>query len=168
MSNGRRFQTVGPVKEKDLSPKVCLCVVGSWSVKLRWAKLTRGCVFMQCFWQIPGTTFRKGAMTQKWDLVSNPTWYWKPIKGIENRSDTMLPTTSSWQAWQQHSAPSGVYQWDSWVLLRARSYNSQVLRKQKQKSALWSHHRKGADERRQCDAVLRGQMRRHWWHAGAQ
>ena len=34
MSNGRLFQTVEPVKEKDLSPKVCLFVVGTRSVKL--------------------------------------------------------------------------------------------------------------------------------------
>ena len=34
MSKGRLFQTVGPVKEKDLSPKVFLFVVGTRSVKL--------------------------------------------------------------------------------------------------------------------------------------
>ena len=28
MSKGRQFQTVWPEKEKDLSPKVCLFVVG--------------------------------------------------------------------------------------------------------------------------------------------
>ena len=75
------------------------------------------------------------------------------------------------QAWRQHSAPSEVYQWDSWVLLQTRSHNSPVLRKQKQKSAFWSRHRKGTDEWRQRDAVLRGAdaatQRRHWWHAGA-
>ena len=26
-----------------------------------------------------------------------------------------------WHAWQQHSAPSGIYQWDSWVPLQTRS-----------------------------------------------
>ena len=34
MSNGRLFQTVGPVKEKDLSPKIVLFVVGTQSMKL--------------------------------------------------------------------------------------------------------------------------------------
>ena len=34
MSKGRLFQTVGPVKEKDLSPKVSLSVAGTRSVKL--------------------------------------------------------------------------------------------------------------------------------------
>ena len=34
MSKGRLFQTVGPVKEKDLSPKVFLFVIGARSVKL--------------------------------------------------------------------------------------------------------------------------------------
>ena len=34
MSNGRLFQTVRPVKEKDLSPKGFLFVVGTRSVKL--------------------------------------------------------------------------------------------------------------------------------------
>ena len=34
MSKGRLFQTVGPVKEKDLSPKVFLFVVGTQSMEL--------------------------------------------------------------------------------------------------------------------------------------
>ena len=34
MSNGRLFQTAGPVKEKELSLKVFLFVVGTRSVKL--------------------------------------------------------------------------------------------------------------------------------------
>ena len=61
----------------------------------RWAKLTRTCVCMQYFWQIPGTTFRKGAITQRWDLVQNSTWYRKPVKRTENRSDVILSTASN-------------------------------------------------------------------------
>ena len=34
ISNRRLFQTMGPVKEKDLSPKVFLFVVGTRSAKL--------------------------------------------------------------------------------------------------------------------------------------
>ena len=34
-------------------------------------------------------------MTQRWDLVLNPTWYWKPVKGIEKRCDVMLPLASN-------------------------------------------------------------------------
>ena len=34
MSKGIPFQTVGPMKEKDLSPKVFLCVVCTQRVKL--------------------------------------------------------------------------------------------------------------------------------------
>ena len=34
MSKGRLFQTVGPVKEKDLSPKVFLLLDGTGSLKL--------------------------------------------------------------------------------------------------------------------------------------
>ena len=59
--------------EGPFSESLSVC---SWHTKReavrRWAKLTRGCVFMQYFWQTPGTTFRKGATTQRWDLVLNP------------------------------------------------------------------------------------------------
>ena len=80
----------GPFSE-NLS--VCGCHTKREVVR-RWAKLTRECVFTLYFWQVPGTTFRKEAITQRWDLVLNPTWCWKPMKGIENRSDVMLPTAS--------------------------------------------------------------------------
>ena len=38
ISKGRLFQTVGPVKETDLSPKFCLFVAGTRSVKLSQAE----------------------------------------------------------------------------------------------------------------------------------
>ena len=67
------FQTVRPVTEKDLfffffeSLSAC-----SWHTKReadrRGAKLTRRFVFIRSLWQIPGTTFRKGAKTQRRNL----------------------------------------------------------------------------------------------------
>ena len=67
---------VASEKEGPFSEGLSVC---GWNTKRkavrRWAKLTKGCISMQSLWQMPGTTFRKGAMTQRWDLVLNPTWY---------------------------------------------------------------------------------------------
>ena len=61
------------------------------------------------------------------------------------------------QAQQHHFVPSGAHQWDFWEHLQAGSYNSPVLRMQKQKQ-LQSRHTKGADKCKQYDAVLCWQM----------
>ena len=130
MSNRRLFQTVGPVKEKNLSPKVFLFVVGTPSVKLSEDKPSWwGGVYLNAVILTDTSDhLQKGSNNTEWDLVLDPAWYWNQVKGIQNRCDVVSPRASKQQARQQHSAPSGVYQWDSWVLLQARSYNSHVFR----------------------------------------
>ena len=157
-----------PVKEKDLSPKVFLFIVGTRSVKLLEDERSwREGVYYAAILTYTCDHFQKGSNDTEMRLCTES--YMILEANEENREQEWCYVADGieQQAWQQHSPPSGVCQWDSWVLLQARSYNSPVLRKQKQKSALWSHRRKGTGEWRQCDAVLRKQMRRHRWHAGA-